>query len=48
MRIAADTTACLVIDYQEKIVPAMAHKEELIQNSVKLLTGLRILQIPMT
>lgn len=47
MRILAEDTSCLVIDYQEKIVPAMAEREELVQNSVKLLTGLRILGIPM-
>lgn len=47
MRITAEHTKCLVIDYQEKIVPAMADKELLIANSVKLLTGLRILGIPM-
>lgn len=48
MRITVDNTACLVVDYQEKIVPAMAGKEELIQNSVKFLTGLRLLKVPMT
>lgn len=48
MRILAENTSCLVIDYQEKILPAMANKEELLANSVKLLTGLRILGIPMT
>lgn len=48
MRITVDNTACLVVDYQEKIVPAMAGKEELIQNSVKFLTGLKILGVPMT
>lgn len=48
MRISAENTTCLVIDYQEKIVPAMAHKEELLANSVKLLKGLKLLGIPMT
>ncbi len=48
MRLTAENTACLAVDYQEKIVPAMAGKEELIRNSVKLLTGLRILHIPIT
>lgn len=47
MRILAENTQCLVIDYQEKIVPAMANKEELLKNSVKLLRGLKILEIPM-
>ncbi len=48
MRILPEDTSCLVIDYQEKIVPAMARWEELIANSEKLLRGLRILGIPMT
>lgn len=48
MRISAENTTCLVIDYQEKILPAMAKKEELLVNSVKLLNGLKILGIPMT
>lgn len=48
MRILAENTSCLVIDYQEKIMPAMANREELLANSVKLLTGLKLLGIPMT
>lgn len=48
MRITADKAACLVVDYQEKIVPAMTGREELIQNSVKLLKGLKVLGIPIT
>ncbi len=46
MRITAEHTSCLVVDYQEKIVPAMAEKEALLANSVKLLKGLGILGIP--
>lgn len=48
MRIRKEDTSCLVIDYQERLVPAMAGREELIANSVKLLEGLRALEIPMT
>ena len=47
MRISVDNTICMIIDYQEKIVPAMAHKEELLSNSIKLLKGLRVLGVPM-
>lgn len=47
MRISVEDTSCLVIDYQERIVPAMTKWEELIANSVKLLEGLRILGVPM-
>lgn len=48
MRISVENTSCLVIDYQEKIVPAMAGKEALLANSIKLLQGLKILGVPMT
>lgn len=48
MRILAEETSCLVIDYQERLVPAMANKEALLSNSVKLLEGLKALGIPMT
>ena len=36
-----------MIDYQEKLVPAMHKKEELIRNSQILLKGLKILGVPM-
>lgn len=48
MRIRKEDTSCLVIDYQERIVPVMEKREELIANSVKLLKGLKILEVPMT
>lgn len=47
MRITTEQTKCLVIDYQEKIVPAMADKEALLSNSVKLIRGLKLLNIPL-
>ena len=47
MRITAKDSVCLIVDYQEKILPAIADRERLIENSVKLLQGLRILGIPM-
>lgn len=47
MRITTDHTKCLVIDYQEKIVPAMANREMLLANSVRFLSGLKVLGIPM-
>ena len=43
MRITAKDSVCLIVDYQEKILPAIADRERLIENSVKLLQGLRIL-----
>lgn len=46
MRIEREQTAALVIDYQEKLVPAMGGKEKLMENSEILLAGLRLLQVP--
>lgn len=48
MRLTVRNAACLVVDYQEKIVPAMANRDELIRNSVRFLTGLRLLGVPTT
>ena len=48
MRILPEETRCIVIDYQEKILPAMANREALLKNSVTLLKGLKELEIPMT
>lgn len=47
MRIIREEAAAVVIDYQEKLVPAMHKKEELIRNSQILLKGLKILGVPM-
>lgn len=47
MRISTENTACIVVDYQERILPSIANKEELIETSVKLLKGLKILDVPM-
>ena len=47
MRILAENTSCIVIDYQEKILPAMSGREELVANSAALLKGLNLLEIPM-
>ena len=47
MRLDQKNCCALVIDYQQRLVPAMFKKEELIQNSVKLLKGLNLLEVPM-
>lgn len=46
MRAYADETAVLVIDYQEKLVPAMAETQIFLERSVLLLKGLMALDIP--
>lgn len=47
MRIEREDTAALVIDFQEKLVPAVAGYEELMKRVQILLKGLRVLGIPM-
>ena len=47
MRIERENTIALVIDYQEKLVPAMEKRFRLIQNSSIFLAGLGVLQVPM-
>lgn len=47
MRIHTENTVAMVIDYQEKLVPAMSAKESLLKKSAILLSGLRALGIPM-
>ncbi len=46
MRIERSKTIALAVDYQERLLPAMHEREKLIQNSVFLLEGLKILQVP--
>ena len=47
MRIKAEDTFAIVIDYQEKILPAMSGQEELLRKSQILLGGLKALEVPM-
>ncbi len=47
MRINANDAAVLVVDYQEKLLPAMSGLDNLMDNSKKLLKGLKELEIPM-
>ena len=46
MILDAEKTIAVAVDYQERLVPAIRNKEELIENSVRLMTGLKILDIP--
>lgn len=46
MRILAEETICMVIDYQEKLVPAVAEREEFLSTSIKFLHGMQVLGIP--
>lgn len=47
MRIYAENTQVMIIDLQEKLLAAMAHKDEVMQKAVMLVKGLKELGIPM-
>ncbi|MBA7667485.1 hypothetical protein ES703_75574 [subsurface metagenome] len=46
MRINRENTIGLVIDMQEKLVPSVEGYKEMVKNSIHLLKGLKLLQIP--
>jgi nicotinamidase-related amidase len=47
MRILRDDSIGLVIDIQERLVPAMEENETFVENSKKLIEGLQILGLPL-
>ena len=48
MRIEREHTAALIVDFQERLVPAIADHEALMERVQILLQGLKALEIPMT
>ena len=46
MKCRRDDTAVLVVDYQEKLIPAICNKEELLKRTQILLQGLQLLGVP--
>lgn len=46
MNIKVDDAVCLVIDIQEKLVPAIHNHEEVVKKTVQLLNGLKTLGCP--
>lgn len=46
MRFLQEDTLAVVIDIQEKLFPFIDNKEKLVENSIKLLSGLNVLEIP--
>lgn len=46
MRIVREHTAALAVDFQERLVPAIADHEEVIHRTQILLEGLKMLEIP--
>ena len=47
MRILKNETTGLVIDIQERLLPAMDRKEQVLQNCITLIRGLETLNIPL-
>lgn len=47
MRILAEDTMALIIDYQERLLPVIDRNEELLHNTQILMKGLQVLGIPM-
>ena len=47
MRIVADDTLALIVDFQERLIPAIENREMLLHNTEILIKGLRALNIPM-
>lgn len=46
MKINRDEAVLVLVDYQEKLMPAMADKEALEENVVKLVKGCELLKLP--
>ena len=46
MRITKKDTLAIVVDYQEKLIPTMDKKEELIKDSAVLIKGIKALGVP--
>ena len=46
MRIFAEDTAALIIDFQEKLVPAIANNEEIVAKAATFVAGLKELGVP--
>lgn len=46
MRLNRENTIGLVIDVQEKLLPHMFNKDEVAANSLKMVNGLRIMNVP--
>jgi len=47
MRIKAEDTIALIVDFQEKLVPVIHENETLLHNTEVLMKGLQTLEIPM-
>ncbi|MBN1599639.1 MAG: hydrolase [Bacteroidales bacterium] len=46
MRINRENTIGVVIDIQEKLLPSIHQHDEILKNSLKLIKGLKVMQVP--
>ena len=46
MRVKSEHAVLLVIDFQEKLMPAIARHEEILERAVMLIRGMRVLGVP--
>lgn len=46
MRITKEDSIVLVVDYQERLMPVMYQAEDMVADSMKLIAGLKALEIP--
>lgn len=46
IKIKIEETIGLIVDYQEKILPAINEKEWILNNAEKLITGMKLLEVP--
>lgn len=46
MKIKRNETIALLVDVQERLLPVMAHKEQLMSRLERLLKGLKLLEVP--
>lgn len=46
MRILLEDTICMAVDYQEKLMPVISGQNEVVQDSVILLKGMKALGVP--
>ena len=47
MLIKAENTAAIIVDVQEKLMPAMFNEAEVEKNVNRLISGLKLLEVPM-
>lgn len=47
MRVEKEKAAAIIVDYQERLMPAMHNQEILTENARRLLEGLKVLEVPM-